>query len=125
MVIYRIAGEIHTPWLSFNPELTSYGEKSIPNIRVKVSEQYAWAGVSLKLRIYNAFLQRSFKDSVVTYDSDQLNHAIVEAWFGYTLAFTDGYSFTYSIRGHSSELASGNGDRNVVWGGVLLSKTIG
>ena len=119
------AGKIHTPWVSFNPELTNYGEKSIPNTRVKVSEQYAWAGISLKLRAYNAFLQGQFKESAVTYDSGQLNHAIVEAWIGYTLAFTDGYSFTYSIRGHSSELKSGNGDRSVIWGGVLLSKTIG
>ena len=118
-------GKIQTPWVSFNPELTSYGEKAIPNSSVRVTEQYGWAGISLKARAYNAFLQGQLRDSVVTYDSDELNHAIVEAWIGYTLALTNGYSFTYSIRGHTSELKDGVGDRAVVWGGILLSKTIG
>ena len=117
------AGKIRTPWVSFNPELATYGEQSNPNARVKVYEHYAWAGISLKYRAYNAFLQGQFKDSAVTYRSDEINHGIVEAWVGYTMGFEDGYSLTYSIRGHSSEIKQGNGDRNVVWGGVLLSKT--
>ena len=75
-------GEISTPWVSFNPELTTYGEKSNPNGKVKVSEQYVWAGISLKLRAYNAFLEGQFKDSAVTYGSDEINHVIVEAWLG-------------------------------------------
>ena len=119
------AGKIQTPWVSFNPELTSYGEKSIPNTKVKVSEQYGWAGVSIKFRVYNAFLQGQFKNSEISYDRDELNHVLLEAWLGYTLAFNDGYSFSYSIRGHTSELKSGIGDRSVVWGGILLSKTFG
>lgn len=118
------AGKFHTPWVSFNPELTSYGEKSIPNVTAKVSEQYVWAGISFKLRAYNAFLEGQFKDSAVTYSGDEINRGIVEAWVGYTLALTDGYSFTYSIRGHTSELKQGSGNRNVLWGGVLISKTI-
>lgn len=119
------AGKIHTPWVSFNPELTTYGEKSIPDLSIKVSEQYAWAGISLKLRAYNVFLQGQFKDSAVTYSNDEINHGLIEAWLGYTLAFSDGYSITYAVRGHTSELKQGNGDRTVVWGGLLLSKTIG
>ena len=119
------AGKIRTPWVSFNPELTSYGEKSNPIGSVKVSEQYVWAGISFKLRAYNVFLQGQFKDSAVSYSSDEVNHAIVEAWVGYTIGLSDGYSFTYSIRGHSSELKQGNGDRNVIWGGVLLAKRFG
>ncbi|GBF28622.1 hypothetical protein MnTg03_00182 [bacterium MnTg03] len=119
------AGKIRTPWVSFNPELTSYGEKSNSIGSVKVSEQYVWAGISFKLRAYNVFLQGQFKDSAVSYSSDEVNHAIVEAWVGYTIGLSDGYSFTYSIRGHSSELKQGNGDRNVIWGGVLLAKRFG
>ncbi len=119
------AGKIRTPWVSFNPELTSYGEKSNPIGSVKVSEQYVWAGISFKLRAYNVFLQGQFKDSAVSYSSDEVNHAIVEAWMGYTIGLRNGYSFTYSIRGHSSELKQGNGDRNVVWGGLLLAKSFG
>jgi len=119
------AGKIRTPWVSFNPELTSYGEKSNPIGSVKVSEQYVWAGISFKLRAYNVFLQGQFKDSAVSYSSDEVNHAIVEAWVGYTIGLRNGYSFTYSIRGHSSELKQGKGDRNVIWGGVLLAKSFG
>ena len=117
------AGKIRTPWVSFNPELGSYGEKANPNARVKVSEHYVCAGIAIKYRAYNAFLEGQFKDSVVTYDGDEINRAILEAWVGYTLGFDDGYSITYSIRGHSSELKQGKADRNVVWGGLLVSKT--
>ena len=116
-------GKIQTPWVSVNPELTSYGEKSTPSDVGRVSENYFWTGVSVKARAYNAFLQGQFKDSVVTYDSDELNHGIVEAWAGYTVAVTEGYSFTYSIRGHTSELKEGVGDRNVLWGGLQITKT--
>lgn len=117
------AGKIHTPWISFNPELTSYGEKSIPGNKSKVSEYFFWTGISLKARAYNAFLQGQFKDSEVTYDSDEVNHGIVEGWMGYTVALADGYSFSYSVRGHTSELRQGTGDRNVVWGGLIFTKT--
>lgn len=118
------AGNIQTPWVSFNPELASYGEKSTPTDHGWVSEQYFWTGFSLKARAYNAFLQGQFKDSEISYDSDELNHGIVEAWIGYTVALNSGYTFTYSIRGHTSELKDGVGDRSVLWGGLLVTKTI-
>lgn len=117
------AGEIHTPWVSFNPELTSYGENSIPSDLGRISEHYFWTGIAIKARAYNAFLQGQFKHSEHTYDSDQLNHGLVEAWVGYTVAIKDGYSFTYSIRGHTSEVKQGTGDRNVIWGGLLITKS--
>ncbi len=60
------AGDIHTPWVSFNPELTSYGEKSNSNQHGKVSEHFFWTGLSLKARLYNVFLQGQFKDSELT-----------------------------------------------------------
>ena len=117
------AGKIHTPWVSFNPELTSYGEKAVPSDLGRVSEHYFWTGFALKARAWNAFLQGQFRDSAVSYDSDELNHGIVEAWVGYTVALHNGYSFTYSIRGHSSEVREGAGDRAVVWGGILITKS--
>ena len=119
------AGRIQTPWISFNPELANYGEKAIPSDLNRVSEHYFWTGIAFKARAYNAFLQGQFRDSDISYASDELNHAIVEAWLGYTVALRNGYSFTYSIRGHSSELRHGVGDRSVVWGGILITKTLG
>jgi hypothetical protein len=117
------AGKIHTPWASFNPELASYGEKSTSGAARRVSEHYLWAGISIKARAYNVFLQGQFRDSAITYNSDEINHGIVEAWLGYTVSLFNGYSVTYSLRGHTSELKQGAGNRNVVWGGIKLTKT--
>lgn len=118
------SGTIHTPWVSFTPELTTYGEGSVASAVSKASERYFWAGIALKWRPYNALLEGQFRDSDVTYDNDQINRGIVEFWVGYTMTLRDGYSVTYSMREHSSELKEGKGDRNVTWGGVVISKSI-
>ena len=118
-------GRIHSPWSSFNPELASYGEKSSYSSNAKpVSERYFWAGVAVKARAYNAFLQGQFRDSAVTYDHHQLNPLLVEAWAGYTFAFKQGYRISYVLRGHSSEIEEGAGDRNLLWGGIIIARSI-
>ncbi len=117
------AGKIHTPWVTFNPELTSYGEKATPGSNAKLYEHYFWAGLSLKARAYNVFLQGQFKESEVEFNDDEVRHLLIEAWAGYTVALSSGYRFTYSLRGHSSELKEGDGDRGVLWGGIQLAKT--
>lgn len=117
-------GRYHTAWSSFNPELVSYGEKSsYTNSGLSVDEHYFWGGVSLKARAYNAFLQGQFRDSEVTLERDQLRTLLVEAWLGYTIAFSEGYRISYVLRGHSSEIRQGPGDRNLIWGGLILSRT--
>jgi len=119
------AGRIHSPWSSFNPELASYGEKSSYSSNAKsVSERYFWAGVAVKARAYNAFLQGQFRDSAVTYEHSQLNPLLVEAWAGYTFAFKQGYRISYVLRGHSSEIEAGAGDRNLLWGGIIIARSI-
>lgn len=118
-------GRIHSPWSSFNPELASYGEKSSYSSNAKsVSERYFWAGVAVKTRAYNAFLQGQFRDSAVTYEHHQLNPLLVEAWAGYTFAFKQGYRISYVLRGHSSEIEDGSGDRNLLWGGIIIARSI-
>lgn len=118
-------GRIHSPWSSFNPELASYGEKSSYSSNAKaVNERYFWAGVAVKARAYNAFLQGQFRDSAVSYDHNQLNPLLVEAWAGYTFAFKQGYRISYVLRGHSSEIKSGAGDRNLLWGGIIIARSI-
>ena len=118
-------GRIHSPWSSFNPELASYGEKSSYSSNAKsVSERYFWAGVAVKARAYNAFLQGQFRDSAVTYDHHQLNPLLIEAWAGYTFAFKQGYRISYVLRGHSSEIEEGAGDRNLLWGGIIIARSI-
>ncbi|HEY8940967.1 MAG TPA: lipid A deacylase LpxR family protein [Cellvibrio sp.] len=118
-------GRIHSPWSSFNPELASYGEKSSYSSNAKpVDERYFWAGVAFKARAYNAFLQGQFSDSAVTYDHSQLNPLLVEAWAGYTFAFKHGYRISYVLRGHSSEIKEGTGNRNLLWGGIIVARSL-
>lgn len=119
------AGRIHSPWSSFNPELASYGEKSSYSSSAKaVNERYFWTGFTIKARAYNAFLQGQFRNSAVTYEHSQLRPLLVEAWAGYTFAFQNGYRISYVIRGHSSEIKYGAGDRSLVWGGIIVARSI-
>lgn len=119
------AGKIHSPWASFNPELSNYGEKSSYSSTAKpISEHFFWTGFALKARAYNAFIQGQFRDSEVTYDRDQLNSFLVEAWAGYTISFKEGYRISYVLRGHSSEINEGAGDRNLLWGGIIITRSI-
>lgn len=118
-------GAVHSPWSSFNPELASYGEKSSYSSDAKmINEHYVWGGLALKARAYNAFLQGQFRDSVIQYDRHELRPLLVEAWAGYTFAFKHGYRISYVLRGHTSEIKSGAGDRNLVWGGIVLARSL-
>lgn len=116
-------GHAQSSWYRFNPEIVTYAEAS-PKAQEGTTERYFWMGAALKLRAYNAFLQGQFRDSVHSYESEDLRHALVEAWLGYTHGLGDGYYFSYGLRGHSSELKSGPADRNVVWGGLNFGRRL-
>ncbi len=117
-------GRIAEPWWRFNPELASYGEGSARgNGGPARTESYAWGGAAVVARGYNAFLQGQFRDSEVTYDSDELNHLILETWLGYTQSFAGGWRLSYVLRGHTSEVREGPADRNVLWGGLIVART--
>lgn len=116
------AGHVVTPWWSFNPQLASYGQQSTELVFSSQQESYFWAGFALKARAYNAFLQGQFRDSAVSYSSGELNHLLLEAWAGYTLALNGGYRISYVVRGHTSEVKQGTGDRDLLWGGITVSK---
>ncbi|RYY76779.1 MAG: lipid A deacylase LpxR family protein [Gammaproteobacteria bacterium] len=119
------SGKIISPWASFNPDLISYGEKSTYSNNVSsTNEHYVWAGFTLKARFYNAFLQGQFRDSDLSYDYSELRPVIAEAWLGYTFAFKEGYRVSYVLRAQSSEIKRGDGDRSVVWGGLIFATTI-
>lgn len=117
------AGRLRSPWWQSNPELTRYGERNNTTATSEDNEHYVWGGIALVGRAYNAFLQGQFRDSEVRYDSDEVNHGVAEAWLGYTYAFSNGYRLSYVLRGHTSELKDGVGDRNVLWGGLVFAKT--
>lgn len=118
-------GKINSPWASFNPDLISYGEKSTySNSSFSSNERYFWAGVTLKARFYNAFLQGQVRDSDLTYSYSELRPVIAEGWVGYTYSFKQGYRVSYVLRAQTSEIKAGDGDRSVVWGGLIFAKTI-
>lgn len=117
-------GKLHSGWWSFDPDLATYGENSIPTAgTTRVPESYFWAGALVKARAYNVFLQGQFRDSAHTFDDDELRHLLVEGWLGYTHGLGNGYRISYVLRGHSSEIRGGQGDRHLVWGGLIVSKT--
>lgn len=118
-------GKVRSPWASFNPDLTSYGEKSSSLVQARnIDEHYFWAGFAIKARAYNAFLQGQFRDSPVTYDQSALRPILFETWIGYTFAFKQGYRLSYVLRGHSSEIKEGAANRNLLWGGLVVSHSI-
>jgi len=121
-------GRIRSPWWTFNPQTSEYTEKSAPALATLKSAQgnelYFWSGMSVHLRAYNVFLQGQTKDSVVTYDSDELNHAILDMWLGITAEIFNGIRISYSVRGQTAEVKYGAGNRHQFWGGFILSAQI-
>lgn len=117
-------GEFDTPWYSFRPQFNDYSEKSasLAGLSNTADELYFWAGFNLHVRVYNAFLQGQFKHTGSAFSSDELKPIVADAWLGITKQFKSGWRFSYLVRGQSSEIKSGKADRNVVWGGFILSK---
>ena len=115
-------GNLLSPWWRFRPELSSYGEQA--SISQKpANEKFIFAGMALKARAYNAFLQGQFRHSPVELDRGDLNNVLLEAWLGVSLAQSSGYQLSYVLRGHSSEVKRGAADRNLLWGGIEFNKT--
>ncbi len=119
------SGKIISPWVTFNPDLITYGEKSTySNNTSSSNEHYFWAGFTIKARFYNAFLQGQARDTDFSYSYDSLRPMILEGWAGYTYAFKQGYRISYVLRAQTSEIKQGDGNRNLVWGGLIFAKTI-
>lgn len=117
-------GLISSPDHRFNPELISYGERVNDTVMAPYQgeESYFWGGISFKTRLYNAFLQGQFRDSVHTLRYSELRPVIAEAWLGYTLTIGQQYRVSYVVRAQTSEIRAGEGDRAHVWGGFVFSR---
>lgn len=118
-------GRLRTPWWTFAPQLGEYTERGSANgvshSASRNDELYFWSGFDIRLRAYNALLEGQFRDSAVTYNRSELNSLIGEAWMGVTKEFNNGFRFSYFIRAQTSEIKSGPGSRDPVWGGVIFS----
>lgn len=118
-------GLISSPDHRFNPAITSYGEQSSASESGYGSEEsYFWGGIGLKFRLYNAFLEGQLRDSVHTLEKSRLRPFIAEFWAGYTVSLLKQIKLSYVFRAHTSEIKNGTGDRHLMWGGFILSKTI-
>lgn len=121
-------GLINSPWWSFTPERADYVSQPAPVIgnalRQGVRELYVWGGVKLRARAYNVFLQGQFRDSEVELSSNQIEHLNAEAWVGLTWQISNEYRLGYVIRYQTQELKSELESRDLVWGGLILSRDL-
>jgi len=118
-------GLISSPDYRFNPAITSYGEQTnASGAGSGGMESYFWGGAGLKARVYNAFLEGQFRNSEHTISRSKLRPVIAEVWAGYTLSLLEDTKLSYVFRAHSSEIRQGAGDRNLMWGGFVLSTVL-
>lgn len=122
-------GRINTPWWSGPPDRVEYIAEPAPAtggsvLRSDIREFYVWAGIKAKLRAYNAFLQGQFRDSELDYGYGDLRPLIAEAWLGATAQIVGEYRLSWVLHYQSSELREGLGDRDLLWGGVVVSHDI-
>jgi hypothetical protein len=115
-------GRIDTPWWSFAPELTDYIAAPLPvDARPVRFEMYMYAGVRVKARAYNAFLQGQFRDSTVRYSFDEIEPIVAEAWLGVMTQLFENTQVSYTLNYQTAELRDGLANREALWGAVQLS----
>ena len=63
----------------------------------------------------------SFRESEVTFSSDELENLMAEAWIGLTYQLSSQARLSYVLRFQTSEIKDGPGSLNPIWGGLILS----
>lgn len=79
------------------------------------NEWYFWAALRAHLVGYDALLQGQFRDSEVTYNSDEIERIVLDGAFGFTKGFGQS-QITLSANTKSSDLKHSN--RTQTWGSV-------
>jgi hypothetical protein len=120
-------GTVNAPWWSSFAENADYADHpAVTRLRkIGTSEKTGLqisAGVKLRARLYNSFLQGQFRDSDVTYSSSELNHLLLEAWVGVTTILENNLSVSYTIRHQTQELETGRGARGFTWGSLSITQ---
>lgn len=120
-------GRIQSPWWSFAPELGDYTSAPVaPVTRFNShnpAEIFAFAGVRVKARAYNALLQGQFRHSDVRVSSDDLARLYAEAWMGVATTWSD-LRITYAIHYASTEMLQEPGNRSLIWAGINFEKSL-
>lgn len=115
-------GQFDTPWWSFAPELTDYIAAPLPiDARAARPEIYVHAGLRVKARAYNVFLQGQFRDSTVRYSYDEIEPIVAEAWIGFVTQLLEQTQVSYTLNYQTAELRDGPANRAALWGAVQLT----
>ena len=111
-------GDRGSPWWSSGAELADYIPPPSFGVLPLGRELTFDAGVRLRLRAYNAFLQGQFRHSDLRYGADDIERAIGEAWVGATWTMPSGLTLRYTLRAESPEVRHGLADRDHFWGSL-------
>lgn len=120
-------GRIQSPWWSFDPELADYTSAPVAPVARFSSrnpaEIFAFAGLRLKARAYDAFLQGQFRHSDVRVQGDDLTHLLAEAWIGVATAWNEN-RITYAVHFTTTEMTVEPGERNLIWAGINFERSL-
>lgn len=115
-------GRISSAWWTWTPEMTDYTAAPTPMGREsRRAESYLSAGVRVKARAYNAFLQGQFRRSEHRYSSSDLEHCLLETWIGFSRDMTERTQLSYTLNYQSAEVRSGDASRGTVWAAVQIN----
>jgi hypothetical protein len=116
-------GRFAAPWWSFAPELTDYIVAPVPfeTRRNAGPETYFFAGLRLKARAYNAFLQGQFRASEVHYSANEIEPLVAVGWIGLVTPLFEQTQLSYTLNYQTAEVRHGEAARDALWGGMQLS----
>lgn len=115
-------GRFFSPWWSAAPEQTGYLGAPLPvELSRSAPEVYVLAGVRLKARAYNAFLQGQFRHSDVTYSASEVEPVIGEAWVGVVTQIGGQTQASYLLNYQTQEIKAGPAARSALWGALQLT----
>jgi hypothetical protein len=109
-------GRFSTPWWSMSSENTAYFAP-----HGSAGDLYLSYGVNGKLRGYNVLLQGQFRDSDVTFNSDEVEPLIGEGWFAVTWGITNSCTLSYLMRYQTADIKHGTGSRDYGSGGIYFN----
>lgn len=124
-IALRVGGS-RLPWWSAPPGFSEYaGQPAVAAGTLAPSgrrELVVDAGLRVRARVYNSFLQGQFRDSDVEYSSARLSHGLVEAWIGATTILKNGLSVSYTVRRQTDEIKDGPGSRDFTWASIGVTR---
>lgn len=83
-----------------------------------------FAGVKLRARLYNSFLQGQFRHSDVAYSSSDLEHVLYEAWIGADVALKNNLTISYVLRRQTKEPKAGRDAHGFTWAALRISRAL-